>query len=338
MKFGLLLGNQQPLGSDQRAALEEQLLMLRTARDAGWSSVFTGQHYLSGDVTDMQPLPFLARLAADAGDLHVGVGILLLALHNPVEVAENYAALDVITGGRLVFGVGLGYRQAEYDALGVSSTGKVKRFEANLDIVTRLWAGESVDADLPWCRLSRAHLALLPAQRPRPPVWMAANSDPAVRRAARMADAWYINPHATLDTVTRQLKLFRAERAAAGLLTPAEQPAMREIFCARDRDTAVELAGRYLGDKYRVYACWGQDKVMPDRESFDVPYEELAQQRFIVGSPEDCVRALRPWREELGIDHFVFRTHWAGMPVENATESIKLIGTEVLPALRNGSS
>ncbi|KAA9163340.1 LLM class flavin-dependent oxidoreductase [Amycolatopsis acidicola] len=328
-----MLANQQPLGTDQREALDEQLRLLRVARDSGWHAVFTGQHFLSGEVTDMQPVPFLARLAADAGDMRVGVGILLLALHNPVEVAEHFAALDVISGGRLTFGVGLGYRQPEYDALGVPMTGSAARFEANLDVVTRLWAGETVDADLPWCRLDGARLALRPLQQPRPPVWMAANSDPAVRRAARLADAWMINPHATIDTVRRQLKLFHSERDATGLAAPVELPAMREIFCAKDRATAAELASKYLADKYRMYAKWGQDKVMPDKESFDIPYDELADQRFIVGSPEDCVRALLPWRDELGIDHFVLRTHWAGMPVEPAAESVRLIGEEVLPAL-----
>ena len=337
MKFGLQLTSQQLVGTDQVRALDERLEVLRVVRDAGWNAVFAGQHYLSDDVTHLQPLPYLARLAAEAGDMQVGVGILLLALHNPVEVAESFASLDVVTGGRLIFGVGLGYRQIEYDALGVPTTGKVKRFEANLDIVIRLWLGESVDADLPWCRLDGARLALPPVQRPRPPVWMAANSDPAVRRAARMADAWMANPHATMDTIRRQLKLFHEERQAVGLPPPAELPAMREVFCAKDRDTAVELAARHLADKYRVYAQWGQDKVMPEKESFDMPYSELADQRFIVGSPEDCIRALSPWRDELGINHFVLRTFWAGMPREHAMESVRLIGREVIPALRQGA-
>ena len=334
MDFGIFLTNQQPVGVDQLRALDEQLHLLRTARDCGFTSVFAGQHYLSDGVSHIQPLPYLARLAADAGDMKVGVGILLLALHNPVAVAESYAALDVISGGRLIFGAGLGYRQAEFDALGVPETGKVNLFEANFDIVSRLWAGEEVTADLPWCRLDAARLTLLPVQRPAPPMWLAANSDSAVRRAARLAGAWMINPHAALDTVRRQVELFRTERAARGRGAPVCQPAMREVFCAKDRATALERARPYLAEKYRIYAEWGQDKVMPDRESFDIPYEELARQRFVVGSPEDCVQALLPWRDELGVDHFVLRTHWAGMPVEHAAESIELLGTEVVPALR----
>ncbi|MFF5987242.1 LLM class flavin-dependent oxidoreductase [Prauserella flavalba] len=334
MKVGIFLTNQQRPGTDQVRALGEQLTLLRAARDGGWDSVFAGQHYLSEGVTHIQPLPYLARLAAEAGEMRVGIGILLLALQNPVEVAENYAALDVVTGGRLIFGVGLGYREVEYNALGVPPEDKVRRFEANLGIVRRLWAGETVDADLPWCRLDGAKLGLLPVQRPGPPVWMAANSDGAVRRAARLTGTWMINPHATVDTISRQADLFRAEAAAHGRPEPAERPAMREIFCAEDRATALERAMPYLSDKYRTYAQWGQHRVMPGRESFDIPYEQLAEQRFVVGSPEDCVRALLPWRDELGVDHLILRTQWAGMPVEHSLRSVELLSREVLPVLR----
>jgi alkanesulfonate monooxygenase SsuD/methylene tetrahydromethanopterin reductase-like flavin-dependent oxidoreductase (luciferase family) len=338
MQIGLFLTNQQPLGTDQVQALDGQLELVRTARDAGWDAVFAGQHYLSESLTHIQPLPYLARLSSEAGDMRIGLGILLLALQNPLDVAENFASLDIVTRGRLTLGVGLGYRDVEYDAFGIGKTGRVARFEANLDIVQRLWAGEKVDADHPWCRLSGARLNLLPIQRPRPPLWMAANSDGAVRRAARLADAWMVNPHATTSTIRRQVDLYRTTRLEAGTGPGEGLPVMREIFCAEDRVTAVELAAPYLAEKYRTYAKWGQDKVMPEPESFDMAYEELAQQRFIVGSPDDCLEALLPWRDELGADAFIFRTHWAGMPVESARDSVDLLAKEVVPVLRNGAS
>lgn len=334
MDIGLFLTNQQPIGSDQRRALDEQLMMLRSAREEGWDSVFAGQHYLSESLTHTQPVPFLSRLAADAGDMRVGVGILLLALHNPVEVAENFAALDAMTGGRLVFGVGLGYRQVEYDAFGIPSADKVRRFERNLEIIERLWSGDKVDADLPWCRLQGAQLNLLPAQRPRPPIWMAANSDGAVRRAARLADTWMVNPHASVDTIRRQLDLFHGRRREADRPPMRELPAMREVFCAKDRDTALRLARPHLARKYQTYARWGQDQVMPERESFEMPYDDLAAQRFVIGSPEECIEQLLPWRDELGVDHFIFRMHWAGMPIEDSLASLNLMAKEVVPVLR----
>jgi len=331
MKVGLFLTNQQRIGTDQVAALEEQIAMVHAARDAGWTSIHAGQHYLSTGMTHIQPLPYLARLAAESGDMQIGMGILLLPLQNPVDVAENFASLDVVTRGRLIFGVGMGYREPEYAAFGVDPKDKVRRFESNLDVILRLWAGEAVDADLPWCRLEGAELNLLPVQRPRPPVWMAANADRAVARAARMADAWMINPHAALSTVSRQVELYRDARREAGKDAGEPLPLMREIFCAKNRRTAVEKAAPYIAEKYSAYASWGQDKVMPDKESFEMAYEQLAADRFIVGSPEDCIEALEPWLG-LGVGHLVLRTHWAGLPVDDSLESIRLLSSEVLPA------
>lgn len=334
-RVGLLVTNQQPAGRDQVAALDEQIELVHAVRDHGWDSVFAAHHHLSESFAHIQPLPYLGRLAAETGDMQVGVGIHLLALHNPVDVAESFASLDIICRGRLIFGVGLGYRDVEYDAFAVPSDKKVHRFRENLRIVEELWAGTAVHADLPWCRLDGVRLTLRPVQQPRPPIWMAANADAAVKRAARLADTWIINPHATFETIQRQLALLVAERAAAGREPVQELPLIREVFCARTREEALERAQPYLAHKYEVYADWGQDKVMPDKESFRMPYEELARSRFVVGSPDDCIEQLLPWQRDLGVDHFIFRTNWAGMPLDSALSSLGLLSREVIPALRD---
>jgi alkanesulfonate monooxygenase SsuD/methylene tetrahydromethanopterin reductase-like flavin-dependent oxidoreductase (luciferase family) len=282
VQVGIFLTNQQPPDRDQVSALDQQLEMVRLTRDHGWDSVFAGQHHLSDCLAHIQPLPYLGRLAAEAGAMRIGMGVHLLALHNPVDTAESYASLDVVCGGRLTFGVGLGYRPVEYEAFGVAPGDKVRRLEENLRIVEALWRGEKVDAELPWCRLRGSQLALRPVQRPRPPIWMAANSDTAVRRAARLADAWVINPHATVETITRQLEIYRTTRAEEGMGEPEELPAIREVFCAPTRQEARELAQPYLAEKYRIYSQWGQDTVMPDDESFQIPFEQLARGRAIV--------------------------------------------------------
>jgi alkanesulfonate monooxygenase SsuD/methylene tetrahydromethanopterin reductase-like flavin-dependent oxidoreductase (luciferase family) len=334
-RFSLLATNQQAVGRDQVAALDEQIALVHAIRDHGWEAVFAAQHHLSEGFAHIQPLPYLGRLAAETGDMKLGLSIHLLALHNPVDVAENFASLDIVTRGRLIFGVGLGYREVEYDAFGVPSNKKVTRFTENLRIVTELWSGEPVYADLPWCRLDGVRAALRPVQQPRPPIWMAANADAAVRRCARLADTWVINPHATFEVIERQLGLLAEERAAHALPPVAELPAIREVFCAPTRELAIERAQPYLAHKYEVYSDWGQDKVMPVEESFKMPYEELEQSRFVVGSPEDCIEQLLPWQNELGVDHFIFRTNWAGMPIEDALSSVDLLSTEVIPALRS---
>jgi alkanesulfonate monooxygenase SsuD/methylene tetrahydromethanopterin reductase-like flavin-dependent oxidoreductase (luciferase family) len=334
MKVGIFLTNQHPIGSDMVSAVEEQYVMTRLARDRGWDAVGTGQHYLSEGMSQLQLIPFLSRLAAEAGPMTGVAGILLLALHNPIEVAECMASLDVIWRGNFVFGIGLGYRDVEFDAFKVPRGQAVRRFEQGLEVVKRLWTEDKVSVDNDVCTLSNVTLTCRPVQRPHPPVWVAANNDAAVRRAARLGDAWFVNPHATMATITRQMAVYRAELGRLGKPFPRVLPLIKEIYCAKDTATALEMAGPYLANKYRTYAAWGQDTVMPGGETFRQPFESLLRDRFVLGSPEECYAQLRPCWEEVGANFLFFRTHWSGMPLGHALASMRLLSDELLPALR----
>jgi alkanesulfonate monooxygenase SsuD/methylene tetrahydromethanopterin reductase-like flavin-dependent oxidoreductase (luciferase family) len=335
MKVGLFVTNQQYLDTDMVKALDEQIDMVHTARDAGWDSLFTGQHYLNeGNNKQLQLVPFLTRLMPEAGDMTTGLGIMLINLHNPVYIAETVATLDIIARGNFVFGVGLGYRDVEFNAFNVPKGTRVGRFEEYLALVQRLWTEDSVTHHSDTCVLDNVRMNIRPVQKPRPPIWFAANNDRAIQRAARLGDNWFINPHATLDTIRRQMTLYRDELESHGKAFPRELPIIKEIFCAKDRATAVDLAGPYLLGKYQDYAKWGQDDAMPEDESFDKSFEELTEGRFILGSPEECFEQLRPYWQDLGVNHLIFRTQWAGMPVDTAIDSMQLISTELLPELK----
>ncbi len=336
MKVGLFVTNQQHLETDMVSALEDHYVMIRHMRDNGWDSLFSGQHYLNeGNTKQLQLVPFLARLMAEAGEMTVGLGILLINLHNPVYVAETVASLDVIARGNFIFGVGLGYRKAEFDAFQVPKGKRVARFEECLELVKRLWTGDEITYESEVCKLDRVTMNIRPVQKPHPPIWIAANNDAAVERAARLGDAWFVSPHSTTATNLRQMALYKAERERAGKPMPKEVPIIKELFCAKDRRTAIEMAGPYLGGKYKDYFKWGQDQAMPDDESFDQSFEDLLKDRFVLGSPEECYEQLRPYWEQLGVNHLVIRTHWAGMPLSTALHSMRFVSKELMPALRN---
>ena len=120
MNFGLIVSKQHPPGVSMVDRFREHVDQVRAARDAGFDLIVMGQHYLSTPFQEMQTLPALARLAAEAGTMRVGATVILLPLLNPVDVAEQVATLDVITEGRFVFGVGLGYRDEENEAFGIA--------------------------------------------------------------------------------------------------------------------------------------------------------------------------------------------------------------------------
>jgi alkanesulfonate monooxygenase SsuD/methylene tetrahydromethanopterin reductase-like flavin-dependent oxidoreductase (luciferase family) len=253
-----------------------------------------------------------------------------------VEVAEHAATLDAINGGRLVLGVGFGYRPVENAAFGVGK-GRTDLFELKLDVVKRLLAGELVTAEGDGFRLQDARLSLVPDSPP--PVWIAANADRAVRRAARMGDAWFINPHTRLDELERQMRIFRDERDAAGLPPATATPIIKEVCVAGTDAAAMEAARPYLKNKYDAYVDWGQSEVLPEGDTLRREWEELTGGgRFILGSPETCAAQLQEHVDRLGVDHVACRVQWPGMPQADVLRTLRLLAGEVLPALRPASS
>ena len=132
MKLGFFVTNQYLPGESMPQKIQESSEQVKAARDAGFSLIATGEHFLAAHYQMSNSFTLLSRLAADAGDMQVAATVILVPLHNPVELAESIATLDAITNGKFVFGVGLGYREEEYTALAFS--------EAN----------ESADLMKPW--------------------------------------------------------------------------------------------------------------------------------------------------------------------------------------------
>jgi alkanesulfonate monooxygenase SsuD/methylene tetrahydromethanopterin reductase-like flavin-dependent oxidoreductase (luciferase family) len=334
MKFGLIISKQHPPGVSMVERFREHIEQVRAARDAGFDLIVMGQHYLSVPFQELQTLPSLARLAAEAGSMRVGATVLLLPLLNPVDVAEQVATLDVICEGRFIFGVGLGYRDEEYEAFGIRREERVARLVEGLQVIRRLWTEEEVTHHGRFFRLTKARMMLKPAQQPHPPVWFAANNDGAVERAARMADAWVVNPHAKLGVLERQMALYRKALREAGRPFPAELPMIKELYVAPDRKTALQECRPFLEVKYQAYASWGQDKALPQGDSFDLAFEELVRDRFVIGDPDDCIRELRRYTQALGVNCFIFRIQWPGMEQAKVLRTIKLLAERVMPALR----
>jgi alkanesulfonate monooxygenase SsuD/methylene tetrahydromethanopterin reductase-like flavin-dependent oxidoreductase (luciferase family) len=333
MKFGLIISKQHPPGVSMVERFREHVDQVRAARDARFDLIVMGQHYLSTPFQEVQTVPALARLCAEAGPMRIGATVLLLPLLNPVDVAEQVATLDVISEGRFIFGAGLGYRDQEYEAFGIEAAERVPRFLESLEVIKRLWTEDEVTHRGRFFRLTNARLVLKPVQRPHPPVWFAANNDAAVERSARMADAWVINPHAKLPILERQMDLYRKARAESGKPMPAERPLIKELYVAPDRRSAFAECRPFLEAKYQAYGAWGQDKALPHGDSFAGGFEELVRDRFVIGDPDDVIRELRRYAEALDVNCFILRIQWPGMEQAKVLRTIKLLAERVMPAL-----
>lgn len=333
MEFGVsLLGlAQQPRDEDLGQRFEQLLTFVHAIRDEGFDHVTTGQHFLLDPLQVIQPVPLLARLIPETGTMRL-VSTLVAPLHNPVEMAETWASLDVLSGGRVGLSLALGYRDVEYAAFGVDPLRRVRRLRELVDTVRALWTEDAVTVKGEGFMLAGATCTSRPVQRPHPPIWIAANADAAVARSARWGLPWNINAHARYETIARQVTLYRETAAAAGHPEPTF-PMARELYCADTREEALRIAGPYLAAKYDAYDTWGQDKALPGDEDFAVPLQELARDRFILGSPDDCAREIERYRA-LGVDRIHLRMNWPGMPLDLSLDGLRRFAAEVIPRFR----
>ena len=334
-QFGLVVRGQAEQGEDISRRFQETLAIVRLADRLGFDSITKTAHYSAYPFQMLQLVPMLARLAAETSRLRLNAGVLLLPLLSPLHVAEEFATLDVISGGKMILGVGLGYRDVEFKAFGVPRTQRARRFEANLVAVRRLWTEDKVSMKADHFELDDASCLPKPLQRPHPPIWVGANADRAVERAARLGDCWYIGPGVEIATVERQMELYRRALDAAGKPFPAELPMRREVFVAKTRAEAIRLCAPYLGAKYKAYHSWGQE-LPADDSGFDQDFESLIGDRFLIGSPDEVAEQILAIHRRLGVNHLVMSTEWAGMPESLAIETIDMIAKELFPRVKQG--
>ena len=337
MKYGIGMRTQYAAGTDMRVAFDEQMEQARLAETLGFDSLMKSSHLAGHPLQEFQQLPFLGRVMVEAPSLRLITGVVLLSLHKPLDIAEQLATIDVMSGGRLTFGAGLGYRAVEFKAFGTNSKERVKRFEENLDAIKRLWTEDRVSITGSHFELDDAALSLKPVQKPMPPIWIGANADAAIRRAARLADAWFVNPHQRLDTIERQGELYKRALDEAGKPFPDDLPGAREIYVANSREEAIEAAKPFLEAKYKIYHQWGQDKDMPAGDNdLSLDYDELLEDRFMLGSPEEVAEQIIAHNRRVGINHLILNFHWVGMPQAVTLESMTRFAKEVRPLVEQG--
>ena len=181
MRLGLFMATQWPLGAELNEEISNLCEQTRVAKQNGFSSIMVGQHFLSEPLQMMQAEPLVARLAAEAEGMTFGLAILLLAMQNPVIVAENSASLDWITGGNYILGVGLGYRKEEFQALNVNFEKRVGRLEEAIPLIRRLWTEDKVEHHGDHFSIAGLGASIKPKRPGGPPIWIGGDVIPAVK-------------------------------------------------------------------------------------------------------------------------------------------------------------
>ena len=335
MRFGVMQRGVFEWDEDMPARFQELMEQARILNRLGYDSITKGSHFSTYPHRECMQIPYLCRVMAEAPEMRLNAGIVLLSLHNPLEVAEYFATMDLMSGGRVIFGCALGYRDVEYKGFGVRKGEGVRRFEENLEAIKRLWSGERVSMSGSHFELDGAVISVPLLQTPRPPIWIGANADKAIRRAARLGDCWYLNPHQKLTTFERQMEIYKDELDKLGKPFPDELPMRREVFCAPTHDEAVAVAAPYIKSMYDLYATWGQDKAMAEGDrDISAEYDELARDRFIVGDPDEVAEEMLRYHRLLGVNHIIMSVQGVGMPQGQVLDTFHLMAEEVFPKVQ----
>ncbi len=338
LRFGLAIMNDFPPGvvpAFRIGALREQV---QAAERGGIGSIWVLQHYL-GSMPTLQPLHLLAALTPYTGEMRVGTNMYILPLRHPVGAAEEFATLDHLSGGRAIAGLGLGYRENEFDAFGVPMTQRLGRFNESVEIMRRLWSGERVTHEGKYFRLSGDKISLLPVQDGGPPIWVGAGGNPkAVERAARLGDAWIIPPHVTGERLRELLGRYRDARRAHGRGEPEELVVRRDILLDEDAELAWRIGSEARAALSGEYGRYNRPDGSVDYAHLGGAEEALqrAREAYLFTDPETAVAELKAV-EAAGVTTVILRMQWFGLAQEAVLHSLELFAQRVLPAFQNRS-
>jgi probable F420-dependent oxidoreductase len=328
LSFGAVLLTEHPADGSAVRHREEVADQARLVESLGFDSLWVGEHHFT-DRIYFDNLQTLSYLAAVTSSIRLGTSICLAPLHNPAMLAERTANLDVLSDGRFTFGVAAGYREAEFEIAGVDHSRRGDRLDETLDIAEALWERDGVGYDGELFQFEDVSINPKPVQPGGPPIWVGGSAPRPVRRAATRGDAWFVDPRLSIPKLERPAEYYD-EQLAEHDRTPDERPMWREVFVAETTEEALETARPYLTEKYDTYLSWGAEEGVGG-ETIDAAFEDLAADRFLLGSPEDVIEEIERYQQAFGIDHLVVRSRWPGMPLEPVQESHRLLAEEVMP-------
>lgn len=318
---------QHPGDRDPQRCLTELLEQARKAEASGFEGLFVGEHHFTEDIY-FDNFQTLARVAAEFdGDIRVGTSVCLLPLHNPALLAERIATLDVISGGNTVFGAAAGYRDAEFDTIGIDKAERAGRVTEGVEILRELWSEDGVSYSGEHYAFEDVTLRPRPVQESGPPIWLGGSAPSAVRRAAALGDAWLIDPVSQVSKLKKAVGLYERELTEE----PACRPIRRDVYVAETTEEAIDIAAPYILDKFDSLSEWGIIDDDAEELSRRERFERVREGRYLIGTPEEVIAGLEELNAILGVDHLVARVQWPGMDHEHAMDAIELLGEEVIP-------
>jgi len=331
VEIGVILGDVRTTVSP-RDHLDLLLRQVEAAQRNGLTYITIGHHYLYGDLRWLQPVPTLARLAAELNDdVTLATTIIQAPLYHPVALAEELATLDIMSRGRLVVGVGAGYRSDEFTALGVDFADRFAMLDESVALMKRLWTEDHVTHTGRFWQLEDARPHIQPWQVPHPPLWVGAMGPVGVRRSARLGDGWPVTPETKIPDMVRLLSLYEDERERLGK-PQVRHPLRREIVPAATTDAAFERF-EYMA-KERLVAYAQRQLATRDAGELTSSFREVAAKETFIGTPDECVAQIRELAAVVPIDPILVRAQWPHLTGDEVVAYLDDLGRDIVPAVR----
>lgn len=311
MQIGMSLTTSYAIDRDPKSLMDSLTEQVKVMADLGFASLSLGDHHVTQNQY-FQVLPTMSHLSAYTGEMRL-IPLFLLPFYNPILLAEQLAMLDVISGGRTTVISGLGHQPEAHDAFETPQRFRVSRFTETFEIMRLLWERDEVSYSGRHYNFSEVSINPKPISRPLP-MWIGANADPAVRRAARIADAWVVSPGWTPDYIEVRLRFYRAALEEFGRSDEVSDLVVRrDLHLAHTRDIAMREAEVLFERGYRGFG------------------EREMGESLIVGNAETCIDALERL-QDMGTTHILFRC--ALDEPEQAMQTISILGEQVIPHFR----
>jgi alkanesulfonate monooxygenase SsuD/methylene tetrahydromethanopterin reductase-like flavin-dependent oxidoreductase (luciferase family) len=318
----------------------EQIVEAATcAEEHGFYGCLFGEHHGSPGNERPQLMLLCAAVGARTKTIRVGSSIVLSPLYNPIQLAESASMVDVISNGRLLLGLGLGYQPQDFRQFGVPFNQKVSRFEEGIEVLRKAWTEERFSYSGKRYQFDDVAVYPRPVQSPHPPIWLAAWSTEGAKRAGRLGDAYVTDPIQNLAATSAFAQTYRESAEASG--RKPEIVLMREFVVGESRQEALD---RYAEGLLMTYRYYWQNKAFNEEyeasvysvaDASELTWDMLAADRVIWGTPEDCIGQIEHWCKTLGSDHIqlTIPQRGGGTTQQQQLDTIALAGRTVVSKL-----
>jgi alkanesulfonate monooxygenase SsuD/methylene tetrahydromethanopterin reductase-like flavin-dependent oxidoreductase (luciferase family) len=298
----------------------------------------TEHHFAMYGGTLPHPPTFMAAVARTTKRIRLGVAINVLPLHNPIDVAESYAMVDVISNGRLEFGVGKGSEGHEYQKFGMDQKESTGRLYEGVEVMLQAWSDKPVNFTGQFFSYQSVPVYPKPVQRPHPPIWVGcARSEDSFRWAGENGFHLMTLPYLYREAhmLPSFIKIYRDGLAKSGR-DPLGTDILGKfhIYVSNSLDQAMEEAGPYITSYYDVHRA-----ADPNRKEQGLLLQrdtktQLERGFVLAGDPQRVADTIRKWSEEVGLTTISGTFYFGGMPQEMAMKNIRLFAEKVLPEFK----